>query len=124
MGFGVGANVAGIVAVFIPIVALLIPIFALYFDYKKQLAKRQERIKAIEKGIEIPPEPSNLRLDATDYLRRGLIANAVGAGLGIGGFMMYLINKIAGYVFYTLGITVFFVGVALVVFYVVKRKSE
>jgi len=113
-----------VVGVFIPIVALLIPIFALYYGYKKEQAKRQERIKAIEKGVEIPPEPVRPPLSAIDYLRRGLLALAIGAGLGIGGFMMQLIDKDAGYVFYTCGIIVFFVGIALVVFYAIKRKSE
>jgi len=102
---------ADVVGVFIPIVALLIPIFALYFGYKKEQVKRQERIKAIEKGVEIPPEPVRPPLGAMDYLRRGLLSLAIGAGLGIGGLMMQLIDEDAGYAFYASGIIVFFVGI-------------
>ncbi len=72
----------GVLIFLIPIVALLIPVFALYFNFKKEALKRQERMKAIEKGVELPPE--NLipvvKKSWLDYLRTSIIFLSFGIG--------------------------------------------
>lgn len=112
----------GVIALLIPIVALLIPIFALYFAYKKERVKREERMKAIEQGADIPPEPTKEPLKPMDYLRRGLISLAVGVGLVVGSLFTQGIEDSEFFVL--AGIIVFLVGVALVIYYKFQRGVQ
>ncbi|HDI83689.1 MAG TPA: hypothetical protein ENF18_07870 [candidate division WOR-3 bacterium] len=113
-----------VIATLIPIVALLIPIFAFYYDFKKEYVRRQERIKAIEKGLEPPPEPVKPPLTPADYLRRGILAIGIGVGFGIAGGILSILNTITGYIFYSIGAVIFFAGLSLVVFYIIKGREQ
>ncbi|MBA7632473.1 hypothetical protein ES703_40019 [subsurface metagenome] len=111
--------------ILIPIVALLIPIFAFYFAFKREQIRRKERMLAIEKGVELPPEPVapvKQPLKPMDYLRRGLLALAVGIGLWVSAIFMPGIEE-GGWIGMG-GLIVFLVGVALIIFYAAQRKSE
>jgi hypothetical protein len=86
-----------ILALMIPIIAIVmgcsIPILLFFFEYlkKKQLytSVHQERVAAIEKGLDLPPYPEGLfqnhevQPHPRRYLRRGLIWLFVGISLGI-----------------------------------------
>lgn len=86
-----------ILALMIPIIAIVmgcsIPILLFFFEYmkKKQLyaSIHQERVAAIEKGLDLPPYPEGLfqnrevQPHPRRYLRRGLIWLFVGISLGI-----------------------------------------
>jgi len=114
-----------IIGVFIPIVALLIPIFALYFRFKREQVRRQERMLATEKGVELPTEPVapvKTPLKPTDYLRRGLLAIAVGIGLWVSSIFMPGIEE-GGWIGMG-GLIVFLVGVALLIYYAVQKRAE
>lgn len=111
------------VALLIPIIsvtlALLIPIFAIYFSFKKEQVRRQERIKAMEMGKEIPEEPTEEPLKPLDYLRRGLLSLAVGVALWVGGIFLVSNDFIV-----LAGVVVFFVGIALLVYYRIGKIRE
>ena len=73
-----------IVALFIPITAILgsftFVAIVVYFRYKAQALRHGERMAAIEKGIELPPEP---QIGPRAYQLRGLIWLVVGVGMSI-----------------------------------------
>ncbi len=121
-----GIAAPAVISLLIPIIALLIPIFALYYSYKKEQAKRQERIKAIEKGVELPPEPVKVKqpLKTLGYLRRGLLSLAVGIGLWVGGTYIGGIDEEFAGLFSIAGIIVFLIGIALLIYYAVQKKAE
>ncbi len=110
----------------VPIVALLIPIFGLYFHYKEEQQRRKERMIAIEKGVELPPEPVPQPPKPLDYLRKGLVFLAVGLGLMLGVWLSS--NKgVPGILlqFFTIGgFVLIFIGIALVIFYKIQSRSE
>jgi hypothetical protein len=76
------------VLVFVPIVALLvawgIAFVALHYRNQARQLRHGERMAAIEKGIELPPEPRG------SYLLRGLIWLFVGLGISIFFAALYL----------------------------------
>jgi hypothetical protein len=122
-----------VISVFIPIIAILFPAIILFIifyfvfttDYKKEKLKREERIKAIEAGVEVPPEPVAPPSTPLDHLRRGLICLGIGLGLLIGSWLAA--GKIGGDVrsyFQIGGFIVAFIGIALVIFYKIQSKSE
>ncbi|MCK4421837.1 hypothetical protein KAW18_00815 [candidate division WOR-3 bacterium] len=116
-----------IFALLIPIVALSIPIFAIYYHYKRDQGRRQERMLAIEKGIELPPEMVEhvkQPLKTMDYLRRGLLSLAVGIGLGIGGTLVRGVDEDFAGLATLGGIIVFLVGIALLIYYNILNKRE
>jgi len=109
----------------VPIVALLIPIFAFYFHYKEEQQRRKERMLAIEKGVELPPEPVPQPPTPLDYLRKGLIFLAIGLALTIGGWTSAgrMGGPFTSY-FTMAGFVLTFIGIALVIFYKIQSKSE
>ncbi len=120
-------------SILIPMVAILFPVFIVFIvfyfvfttDYKKDRLKREERMKAIEKGIEIPLEPIKPPLTPLDYLRRGMICLGVGLGLVIGGWIFA--NNMGDPGIFSLpmiGFVLIFIGAALVIFYRIQSKSE
>uniref|UniRef100_A0A7C4UCW8 DUF6249 domain-containing protein n=1 Tax=candidate division WOR-3 bacterium TaxID=2052148 RepID=A0A7C4UCW8_UNCW3 len=115
--------------VFIPIIALSIPIFAIYFGYKKEVLRRQERMKAIEKGIELPPE--NVILSEGKLWLKNLKTGIVFLSLGIGfGIMGKIFNigaqsiEEASMVFYGIGSIFFLVGLGLCIFSMIYKNYE
>ncbi len=116
----------------VPIMGILFPIFMVFIvfyfvfttDYKKEKLKREERMKAIEAGVEIheltPPPATPL-----DYLRRGLICLGIGLGLVIGSWIFATKMGNPGIFFFTMaGFVLTFIGAALVIFYKIQGKSK
>jgi len=114
----------------IPIIAvfmsLLIPIMAFYFRYRTRAIISKERLAAIEKGIELPPEPLRMRRFRTplDVLRRGFICLAIGAA-----FLVYYFVAISvaqhfrGWALVA-GLVLFFIGIALILWYRFASKEN
>jgi len=87
------------IAVFIPIVAIVMGIgigmLSLFLDYRKKrdmfAMHHQERMAAIEKGMELPPLPPEFFQEArrskmrvpSDFLRRGLFWLLVGGAITV-----------------------------------------
>ena len=89
------------VVLMIPIVAIIfgcgIPITSIFFDYRRKRAiyemYHQERLAAIDRGMDIPPLPDSFFHDEETRvynprknLLKGLIWLAIGGGLGIAMF--------------------------------------
>jgi Domain of unknown function (DUF6249) len=98
IGTGGDNGVAEIIAIFIPIVAIIfgigIGMLSMYLDYRKKREffqlHHQERLAAIDKGMEVPPLPVEFFQDPrrrprtnADYLRRGLVWLLVGIALSV-----------------------------------------
>lgn len=122
---GGGESAVAIIGVFIPIVAIvmtmLIPIFAFYFWYRVRVQKSKERMLAIEKGVELPPEPLPVAKPVTplDSLRKGCVCLGVGVAL----IIFALVANVSEW-FMGGGLIVTFVGVALVIWYRIATKKE
>jgi amino acid transporter len=123
----------GLTGLLVPLAGILFPIFIIFIifyfvfttDYKKEKLKREERMKAIEKGVELPPEPTRKPLTPLDYLRRGVISLGIGLGLIIGGWIFATKMRDPGIFFFPLaGFIMTFVGVALVIYYKIQDKSK
>jgi hypothetical protein len=109
----------------IPIIALLIAPFAIYFHYKEERERRKERMLAIEKGVELPPEPITQLATPLDYLRKGLIFLGSGLGLSIGGWIFARSMGVPGILFFTMcGFVLTFIGAGLVVYYKIQYKAK
>jgi hypothetical protein len=126
-------DMVGIIGLVIPLAGILFPIIVIFIvfyfvfttDYRKEKLRREERIKAIEKGIELPPEPTPQPAAPLDYLRRGLICLGIGLGLVIGGWIFAYKMGDEGIYFFTMaGFVLAFIGAAFVVFYKIQSKSE
>lgn len=116
------------IGVFIPIIAIimtmLIPITALYFWYRVRMQKSKERMLAIEKGVELPPEAVLAIKEATplDSLRRGCVC--LGSGVAL-----IIFALIAGAYEWSLwfmggGLVLAFVGIALSIWYRIAIRKE
>lgn len=117
----------------VPITAILFPVFIIFIvfyfvfttDYKKEKLKREERLKAIEAGVELPPEPTPPPAIPLDYLRKGLVFLGLGLGLVIGGSIFAYKMEEPGIHFFTMcGCVLTLIGAALVLFYKIQSKSE
>ncbi|MEJ2307492.1 MAG: DUF6249 domain-containing protein [candidate division WOR-3 bacterium] len=117
----------------IPIVAILFPVFIIFIvfyfvfttEYKKEKLKREERMKAIEAGVELPPEPVPPPVTPLDYLRKGLVFLGVGLGLVIGGSLFaYKMGEPGIHFFTMIGCVLTLIGAALVIFYKMQGNSE
>jgi hypothetical protein len=120
-------------SILIPMVAILFPVFIIFIifyfvfttDYKKERLKREERMKAIEAGVELPPEPAPQPATPLDYLRKGLVFLGVGLGLVIGGSIFAYKMGDEGIYFFTMaGCVLTLIGAALVIFYKIQSKTE
>jgi hypothetical protein len=125
-------DMVGLIGLVIPLAGILFPIVVIFIvfyfifttDYKKEKLKREERIKAIEKGIELPPEPTPPPATPLDYLRKGLVCLGVGLGLVIGGWIFATKMGDSGIYFFTLaGFVLAFIGAALVIYYKIQDKA-
>ncbi len=119
-------------AVAIPIVAIImgcaIAIVAIYLDYCKHkeigAMYHQERMAAIEKGLELPPLPENLFGEAAEpadprgTLRKGLIWLFVGLSLTVA---LFVVGQFRAAVF---GLVPAAVGVALLLYYWTTGRQE
>jgi hypothetical protein len=99
VGSGDASDVAGIIALAIPVIAIVMGIgigmLSLYLDYRKKRGiyelHHKERMAAIEKGMDVPPLPLEFFQDSrrkppkvrADYLRRGLIWLLVGGAITV-----------------------------------------
>jgi Ca2+/Na+ antiporter len=116
---------AAIIGLFVPIIAIimtfLVPIMAFYFWYRVRAQKSKERMLAIEKGVELPPEPVPVAKPATplDSLRKGCVSLGVGVAL----IIFALVANVSKW-FMGGGLIVTFVGVALVIWYCIATKKE
>ena len=123
-----------LLALSIPIVAIVmgcgIPIVAIYLDYRKKKEifqlHHQERLAAIEKGVEVPPLPDSFFTDDDEssqaplpgrYLLKGLIWLFI--GLGLFWWLSYLEDTPAA-----LGTIPAGIGVAYLIYYFVEGKKE
>lgn len=123
----------GVIGLVIPLAGILFPIIVIFIifyfvfttDYKKEKLKREERMKAIEAGVELPPEPTRPPATPLDYLRKGLVSLGVGLGLVIGGSFFASRMHDPGIYFLTLaGCIITLIGAALVTYYKMLDKSE
>ena len=114
-----------IIGLFIPIIAivmsLLIPIMALYFWYRVRMQKSKERMLAIEKGVELPPEPVPAVKPATplDSLRRGCVC----LGIGVALIIFTLVANVSEW-FMCGGLVLTFIGAALIIWYRIATRKE
>jgi hypothetical protein len=114
----------GNLEVFIPIVALIvawaIAFIALYFRNRAHAFRHSERMAAIEKGIDLPPEATPGR---NAYLLRGLIWLFVGAGIGLFFLVLLLVTKTPELLaMATIGLIPGGVGIAYLVVYRTESK--
>ena len=120
-----------VVAVFIPIVAifmsLLIPIVYAVVDYRRRRdivdAHHQERMAAIERGMELPPLPDSFYQSIkparrSSYLLPGLIWLFVGIGIFVS------LGAVAGEEVRYFGLIPAGVGLAFLIYYFVEGRKQ
>lgn len=127
-------NLTILLAWSVPILAILmgcgLPMIAIYFDYKKRRAiyqlHHEERLAAIEKGLEIPPLPESFFSDPDDaeldpperrYVLRGLIWLFAGMGAIWGLSQMDALPA-------TLGAIPTGIGSAYLLYYLIAGRKE
>jgi len=124
----------GVIAVFIPIVAIVMGIGALmvfiWSDHRRkaQLLEQnhRERMIAIEKGLELPPLPTNLvsggngpaTASAAKSLRSGIMMAL------IGGILYVALNESGGREAALFGLIPAAVGIANLVYAAIQWKKE
>ena len=116
----------GNLEVFIPMVALVviwaIAFVALYFRNRSRHLRHAERMAAIEKGIDLPPEPG---LGRNAYLLRGLIWLTVGIGTVIFFLALYFAERDRDELpVATLGLIPIGVGIAYLVVYRIEGRQS
>ncbi|MBS0395937.1 MAG: hypothetical protein JSR54_15050 [Proteobacteria bacterium] len=118
-----------IVGEFIPIVAILAGIgagvFGMYINYRRRVQRAElrhrERMAAIEKGLELPPDPPDVDPRSQDegrFLRNGLILVAVGVTVTAG------LMSLPGRVPYLFGLVPAAIGVAELIYYAVMVRTR
>jgi Flp pilus assembly protein TadB len=114
---------ADVLALFVPIIAIIAgiacAIVVVLAGHRQRLQRAElrhrERLAAIEKGFELPPDPPDVdpkRNDPSRYLRQGLVLVAVGATVTAA-----LIQLPGGNVPYLFGLLPAAIGVAYLVYY-------
>ena len=124
-----------ILALFIPIIAIImgigIAMLAIFLQYRKRKETfalyHQERMAALEKGVELPPLPDYLVTDDARplrpyhprrYLLKGLIWLFVGIGLGVA------LWACADWEPALFSLILIGVGLAYLIYYFVEGKKE
>jgi Domain of unknown function (DUF6249) len=119
---------AGVVGVFIPIVAILagiaVAIVAMLTGHRQRLQRTElrhrERLAAIDKGFELPPDPPDVDPKAGDdarFLRHGLVLVALGVTLTAALFQIPE-NDVP----YLFGLIPAAVGTAYLIYYVIRTR--
>jgi Domain of unknown function (DUF6249) len=116
------------------LVALLIPIFGIVFGVgvaivaiiashreklKRAELRHRERITALEKGIELPPEPD----PEADSKRVGSLKSGL-AGLFLGVVLYFALREVTGGEVAIFGLVPAAIGLANLISYVVERKKS
>jgi hypothetical protein len=106
------------------LVACAVAFGALHFRNRGRAFRHAERMAAIEKGMELPPEPSP-SLGPKAYLLRGLIWLFVGAGISIF-FLSLRLSEHDNHLLAvsTLGLIPMGVGIAHLVIYRIDSRPE
>ena len=124
-------EVAGVLALFIPIIAILssvaLPIVVAWILVLKKITSiHKERMGMIQQGI-IPPNESKRKSTPNRYvtLRNGTLFIALGIGLVVG----VLGNQQLGYgdiyaILFVTASTVFFIGIGYLVFFLITKNVK
>jgi Domain of unknown function (DUF6249) len=118
----------GVIGVFIPIVAILagiaVAIVAIFTGHRQRLQRSElrhrERLAAIEKGFELPPDPPDVDPKAGDdarFLRHGLVLVAIGVTLTAA--MFQISDKDVPYLF---GLVPAAIGIAYLAYFVIRTR--
>jgi hypothetical protein len=118
-----------VIGVFIPIVAILAGVgagmFALFINYRQRVTRAElrhrERLAAIEKGLELPPDPPDVdprERDDGRYLRNGLVLIAV--GVSVTAALMSLPEQVP----FLFGLIPAAIGLAELIYYVVRTRTR
>jgi hypothetical protein len=124
-----------IIALFIPIIAITLGIgiamLAIFLNYKRRKETfalyHQERMAALDKGVETPPLPDFLltengrpfgRYNPRHHLLKGLVWLFVGIGLGCG------LWRAVGFEWALFSLVPIGIGLAHLIYYFVEGKKE
>ena len=120
-----------VVGVFVPIVAILggvgLAIGRLVTNHRQRLQRAEfrhkERLAAIEKGLELPldaPEGDPaVVVDASRFLRQGLVLAGIGAAL-TAGLMQMPVDGVP----YLFGLIPAAIGLAYLLYYFIQRRHQ
>jgi len=117
-------------ALLIPILGIVFGIgcgfWAIYWDYRTTQVKYKERQLMIEKGLTPPPmlPDAKRKLTTEDCLRRGTVLLFLGIGLGIGYFILPMLDEDLAMLCGLGGAIVGFLGVGYLVYYFIARKRS
>jgi hypothetical protein len=122
------SEVTALLGLFIPILGIIlgvmIAIVAIIAAHRQKMQRNdmrhKERMAAIEKGLEIPPEPIEPESDRgkTPALRSGLI------GLLLGIVLYFALRAVAGSEVALFGLIPAAIGLANIVFYFVEYRRK
>ena len=118
-----------VMAIFIPLFAIVLGIglanVAIISKHREKLQRadlrHKERLAAIEKGLELPPEleqPDNGDMRGSGALRSGLI------GLGVGIVLYFALDRVAGDDVALFGLIPAAVGLANLIFYFIETRRD
>jgi hypothetical protein len=118
-----------VMAIFIPLFAIVfgigVAIVAIISKHREKLQRadlrHKERLAAIEKGLELPPEleqPENGDMRGSGALRSGLI------GLGVGIVLYFALDRVAGDDVALFGLIPAAVGLANLIFYFIETRRD
>ncbi|HXP87783.1 MAG TPA: DUF6249 domain-containing protein [Bryobacteraceae bacterium] len=107
------------------IVAWAVAFVALSFRHKSRAFRHAERMAALDKGMELPPEPVQPTLGPKAHLLRGLIWLFIGMGISIFFLSLRLATKENNELFAvaTLGLIPMGVGIAHLVMYRLDTRA-
>jgi hypothetical protein len=107
------------------IIACAVTFGALHFRHRARAFRHAERMAAIEKGIELPPEPVQSTLGTKAHLLGGLIWLFVGMGISIF-FLSLRVSEQDNHLFAvaTLGLIPMGVGIACLIVYRLESRTQ